>query len=37
VEHILAKTKAVVVPFRRSSEQSALADPSMIVDDADLA
>jgi hypothetical protein len=37
VEHILAKTKAVVVPFRRSPKQSALADPSMTVDDADLA
>jgi protein YIPF5/7 len=37
VEHILAKTKAVVVPFRRFHKQSALADPSMIVEDADLA
>lgn len=39
VEHILAKTKAVVIPFRRfhQKQSSALADPSMIVEDADLA
>lgn len=37
VAHILMKTKAVVIPFRRFQKQSALADPSMIVEDADLA
>jgi protein YIPF5/7 len=37
VEHILMKTKAVVIPFRRFQKQSALADPSIIVEDADLA
>jgi protein YIPF5/7 len=35
--HILMKTKAVVIPFRRFQKHSALADPSMIVEDADLA
>lgn len=37
VEHILMKTKAVVIPFRRFHKHSALADPSIIVEDADLA
>lgn len=37
LEHILLKTKAVVIPFKRFSRSSALLDPQMIVDDADLA
>lgn len=39
LEHILLKTKAVVVPFKRFSGSggSALMDPTMIVEDADLA
>jgi len=38
IQHILLKTKAVVVPFKRfSGSQSALLDPKMIVEDADLA
>lgn len=38
VAHIISKTKAVVVPFRRfQTTQSALTDPSIIVEDADLA
>lgn len=36
-EHIMMKTKAVVIPFRRFQTHSALADPSIIVEDADLA
>ena len=38
-EHIMMKTKAVVIPFRRfqKQQQSALTDPSIIVEDADLA
>ena len=36
-EHIMMKTKAVVIPFRRFQKHSALADPSIIVEDADLA
>jgi hypothetical protein len=38
VEHILLKTKAVVLPFRRFHRHSALiSDPQLIVEDADLA
>jgi hypothetical protein len=38
VEHILLKTKAVVIPFRRFQPHSALfSDPQLIVEDADLA
>jgi len=39
LEHILLKTKAVVVPFRRfhKSQNSALTDPTLIIEDADLA
>ena len=38
VEHILLKTKAVVVPFRRFHKgNSALTDPALIIEDADLA
>ena len=38
IDHILLKVKAVVIPFKRfSGEHSALLDPKMIVDDADLA
>lgn len=37
VEHIIMKTKAVVVPFRRFAKHNALVEPSMIVEDADLA
>lgn len=37
VEHIFMKTKAIVIPFRRFSKNSALVEPSMIVEDADLA
>jgi hypothetical protein len=37
IEHIFMKTKAVVIPFRRFQKNSALADPTMIVEDADLA
>jgi protein YIPF5/7 len=36
-EHILMKTKAVVIPFRRFQQHSALTDPSIICGDADLA
>jgi protein YIPF5/7 len=36
-EHIVMKTKAVVIPFRRFKQHSALAEPNMIVEDADLA
>jgi protein YIPF5/7 len=36
-EHIMMKTKAVVIPFRRFQQHSALADPNMIVEEADLA
>jgi len=38
LEHILLKTKAVVVPFRRFHKgNSALTDPELIIEDADLA
>ena len=38
LEHIWLKTKAVVVPFRRfHKHSSALQDPALIVEDADLA
>jgi hypothetical protein len=37
LEHIAMKTKAVVVPFRRFSKGTALMEPSVIVEDADLA
>jgi hypothetical protein len=38
LEHIFLKTKAVVLPFRRfSGSNSALLDPDLIVQDADLA
>ncbi|KAL7561885.1 hypothetical protein ACA910_014260 [Epithemia clementina (nom. ined.)] len=38
IEHILLKVKAVVIPFKRfSGQQSALLEPTMIVEDADLA
>jgi protein YIPF5/7 len=38
LEHIFLKTKAVVLPFRRfSGNHSALLDPDLIVQDADLA
>jgi len=39
LEHIWLKTKAVVVPFRRfhKHSNSALQDPALIVEDADLA
>ena len=40
LEHIWLKTKAVVVPFRRfhkGQHSSALQDPALIVEDADLA
>jgi protein YIPF5/7 len=36
-EHILMKTKAVVIPFRRFQQHSALTDPNIICGDADLA
>ena len=38
IEHIMLKTKAVVVPFRRFHKgNSALTDPELIMEDADLA
>jgi protein YIPF5/7 len=39
IEHIIMKTKAVVVPFRRfhKSNHSVLTDPALIMEDADLA
>jgi len=37
IGHILLKTKAVVIPFKRFNKNSALMDPAMIVEDADLA
>ena len=37
IDHIILKTKAVVIPFRRFARNSALMDPTMIVEDADLA
>lgn len=37
IEHIILKTKAVVIPFRRFQKSSALADPALIMEDADLA
>jgi protein YIPF5/7 len=39
VEHIIMKTKAVVIPFRRfhKDNHSALTDPALIMEDADLA
>jgi len=38
IEHIFMKTKAVVIPFRRfHTKHSALMEPSMIVEEADLA
>ena len=37
VEHIFMKTKAVVIPFRRFQKNTALSDPTIIMEDADLA
>jgi hypothetical protein len=37
VEHILLKTKAVVLPSQRFNKNTALTDPALIVEDADLA
>lgn len=37
LRHIFMKTKAVVIPFRRLAGNTALMDPSLIVEDADLA
>jgi len=37
LDHIWAKTKAVIMPFERVSGKTIHMDPSMIVEDADLA
>jgi hypothetical protein len=37
LQQIFMKTKAVVIPFRRLAGNTALMDPSLIVEDADLA
>jgi hypothetical protein len=37
LQQIFMKTKAVVIPFRRFAGNTALMDPSLIVEDADLA